>query len=131
MSTQEQERIVSAYLQAAGSQEGDRYAVKGEELSWLISYAAQLNAAKLRTLTALQHAIPQAGGLQELKETLTNVIIMQTRLKDREEALAKALSNAARSGAIKQVSTDATDIREMIKGSVEASQHVQQKASKK
>ena len=131
MSTQDQqEGLISAYLQAAGAQDGERYIISAEELAWLLGHTAQLSAASLRMLTALQHALPQTGPAQELKETLTNVIIMQTRLKEREESLANAVRDAAKSGAVHGVPIDVENIRELAKGILQASQHVQQKASR-
>lgn len=109
------ERVILAYLKAVTRREGERLALSAPELAWLVRHISEWNAVRLRLLAALQHALPASQAqdkvAQELKETLTNVIIMQTRLREREEALARQLDAAAQSGAVRSVAVEASDAR--------------------
>jgi hypothetical protein len=124
---------MDTYLNAVGRPGGDRFALKADELAWLVDHVSEWNAVRLRLLTALQHALPapqaQDKAAQELKDTLTNVIIMQTRLREREEALVRQLEAAAQSGAIRSVAVDPSDARAAGEQLLAGQQHLQELAS--
>ena len=65
-----------------------------------LEHANQRSEALLEVLRAMQRAVPadEEGPSSELKETLTNLIIMRTRLKERQSALPALLSEAAGQG---------------------------------
>ena len=56
-----------------------------DELAWLVAHASRLSATRLERLRSLQTALPGAGG--ELKELLTDLIIIESRLAGRGERL--------------------------------------------
>ena len=65
-----------------------------------LEHANQRSEALLEILRALQRAVPadEVDSSSELKETLTNLIIMRTRLNERQSALPALLSEAAGQG---------------------------------
>ncbi len=129
----EHERPVEAFVSSATEHAGGRPLFKTDELAWLVRHVAEWNAVRLRLLTALQHALPasqaQDKAAQELKEALTNVIIMQTRLREREEALVRHLEAAAQSGAIRSVAVDAADARAAGEQLLAGQVHLQERGS--
>ncbi|MSQ12870.1 MAG: hypothetical protein EXR47_01770 [Dehalococcoidia bacterium] len=124
---------MNTYLDVVGRLGGDPFALRADEFSWRVRYVAEWNAIRLRLLTALQRALPTSQAedkaAQELKETLTNVIIMQTRLREREEALVQQLEEAAQSGAMRSVTVDASDARSVDEQLLAAQKHLQEIAS--
>lgn len=125
--------LIDLYLNAAGQQDAGRFTLTSGELAWLLRHVSEWNIIRLRLLTALQHALPtsqaQDKAAQELKETLTNVIIMQTRLREREEALVRQLEAAAQSGSIRSVVIDASDARAAGERLLTGQKHLQGLAS--
>ena len=71
-----------------------------EGITQALEHANQRSEALLEVLRALQRAVPvdEEGSSPELKETLTNLIIMRTRLNERQSALPALLSEAAGQG---------------------------------
>jgi hypothetical protein len=86
----------------------DGYRIEVEELAWLIGHVSRLTAARLEMLKSLQSALPREGEgtVAELKETLSQIIIMQTRLTGREESLDDLLEELVRLGTISHVALD-------------------------
>ena len=138
MSSQE-ETFGTQYIQAAGTQEGERYSLQVEELAWLLRCTHQWNSLRLQLLTSLQRALSlprgeelqassQAGPLEELKDVLTNVIIMQTRTNEREETLANQLEAVARQGLVERVAVEEQNVRQWVESILEAYQHLRRRA---
>ena len=101
----DQDATGDRYVEAVGPGEAGRYSVSLGELGWLLRNSLSLNTSRLMLLTALQRGLPgareekkrspEAGPAGELKGVLTNLIIMQTRLNEREADLARLLEQAA------------------------------------
>ena len=86
----------------------DDHRIDVEELAWLIGHITRLSAARLVMLKSLQSALPRQdeGAVTELKELLSQIIIMQTRLAGREESLDELLEGLVRLGGISDVALD-------------------------
>ena len=71
-----------------------------ESITRALEHANQRSEALLEVLRALQRAVPahEEDESSELKETLTNLIIMRTRLNERQSALPELLREAAEQG---------------------------------
>ena len=71
-----------------------------EDLTRALERAHQRSESLLEALRALQRATPahSEDSSSELKETLTNLIIMRTRLNERQTALPDLLREAAERG---------------------------------
>ena len=71
-----------------------------EDITRALEHANQRSEALLEVLRALQKAIPahEEDASSEMKETLTNLIIMRTRLNERQAALPDLLREAAGQG---------------------------------
>ena len=71
-----------------------------EDVTRALEHANQRSEALLEVLRALQRAVParEEGASSELKETLTNLIIMRTRLNERQSVLPELLREASGSG---------------------------------
>ena len=67
-------------------------------MAWLIGHVGRLSAARLEMLKSLQTALPRdgEGAVAELKDLLSQIIIMQTRLAGREESLDGLLEELVR-----------------------------------
>ena len=115
MSTEsEEDAMVSRYIDSVGMRQGDRYEMRLEELEVILASAHRFNTTRQELLTALQRCLPtprddepqlsaQRTLVSELKDALTNVIIMQTRLNGREQSLLELLKQAAEQRAIDEV----------------------------
>ena len=135
----QEERLIDQYIRSAGNQEGDRVILTVGELVWLIGATYRWNTLRLRFLAALQRVLPGGreqdsetttqGGLEELKGTLTNIIIMQSRLNEREEPLVSLLEDAAKKGLVEGVALDVGEIRQVVMQTLQAYQHVEEQAS--
>ncbi len=88
------ESVSSLYSDNVGITKGDSYRIAWQELAWLVSHASSMAEARLDLLKSLQTALPSqdSGDIADLKELLSNLIIMQSRLAGREEELDGALS---------------------------------------
>ena len=71
-----------------------------EGIARTLEHANQRSEALLEVLRALQRATPsnEEDASPELKETLTNLIIMRTRLNERQSVLPELLREAAGQG---------------------------------
>lgn len=71
-----------------------------DDLARALQRAHQRSEALLEALRALQRSTPahEEESSSELKETLTNLIIMRTRLNERQSALPELLREAAGQG---------------------------------
>ncbi len=71
-----------------------------EGVARALEHANQRSEALLEVLRALQRAVPVNAdeSSSELKETLTNLIIMRTRLNERQSAIPALLNEAAGQG---------------------------------
>ncbi len=80
--------------------EGMTTEVSIEDLTRALEHAHQRSESLLEALRALQRATParEEESSSELKETLTNLIIMRTRLNERQLALPDLLREAAGRG---------------------------------
>ncbi|MCY4528338.1 MAG: hypothetical protein OXD46_04820 [Chloroflexi bacterium] len=71
-----------------------------EDITRALEHANRRSEALLEVLRALQRAIPtdEEDASSETKETLTNLIIMRTRLNERQSVLPGLLREAAGEG---------------------------------
>ena len=71
-----------------------------EGIARTLEHANQRSEALLEVLRALQRAVPahEEDASLELKETLTNLIIMRTRLNERQSVLPELLREAGERG---------------------------------
>ena len=71
-----------------------------EGITRALEHANQRSEALLEVLRAMQRAVPahHEDASSELKETLTNLIIMRTRLNERQSVLPDLLREAAGQG---------------------------------
>ncbi len=132
-------KTADRFVEAAGPGETGRYSVSLEELGWLLSSSLHLSTFHLRLLTALQRGLPGARGEQErsseadpvgdLKGALTNLIIMQTRLNEREADFARLLEQAAHEGLAPRIEVDPEDVRGWAANITQAWRHLEQRAS--
>ena len=109
MSSQNEESLTTMFLQNAGAPSGGRYRLGLDHLAWLIDHCTRLGASRLELLLGLQTALPKSDdgdSLTELKELLTNLVIMQTRLADREASLHDALRTLVDESRLDAVSLD-------------------------
>lgn len=85
-----------------------------EDLARALEGAHRRSEALLDALRALQRATPsnEEESSSELKETLTNLIIMRTRLNERQSALPDLLLEAAEGGLTTVVLPD--DVAELL-----------------
>jgi hypothetical protein len=87
-----------------------------------------LDGLRLELLKALQSALPRDDEpddvVAELKDLLTNLIIMQNRLSGRDEELGQMLSRLDRSGALNDVPVDESIVRSLVDVIVQGSDHV-------
>ncbi len=103
---------------------GDGYAVDRDELAEILRDSYERSGLALSLLTALQRTLPRSSGddTEELKELLTNVIIMRTRLAGREEELVALLEQEADGDG---VPVDEDLVRRWADGIARAYEHVQ------
>ena len=105
----EAESLVSRYLERTARLEGGRHSMKWDEVVWLIDHCTRIGAHRLELLRALQSALPRAEdepAVSDLKDLLTDLIIMQSRLMGRDERLGELLHRLAGTTAIGGVSVD-------------------------
>ncbi len=100
MSSQDAESIASRYVRTIGRTAGERYQLDIDHLIGLLGRCTRLGELRLELLRALQSSWSssgETGTVVELKELLTNLIIMETRVSDRNERLSEALERDNRS----------------------------------
>lgn len=119
--------VVGEYMARAGKAEEGRYTLSVEELVWLVRHCARLGALWLRLLKDAQAALPAQddGPVSELKDLLTNLIIMQTRLAGQEEGLDRLLRKGLEEAQLERVAVDELSLRSGIKGVVAAWVHME------
>ncbi|MCH8064150.1 MAG: hypothetical protein IH861_16805 [Chloroflexi bacterium] len=123
MSSQNEEDPTTLYLRNAGGPNEGRYRLGLDHLAWLIEHCTRLGALRLELLRGLQAALPKSDdgdSVTELKELLTNLIIMQTRLADREASLHDALRRLVDDGRLDAVFLDEELLREAIQQIIDA-----------
>ena len=98
MTPQDHESVADRYLERAMGPVAP--GLRAQELEWLLEHTTRLNGLRLELLRALQAALPGHStdkDIADLKELLTDLIIMQSRSSGREEALRSRLSQALES----------------------------------
>ncbi len=127
MSQQEFDSLADEYLRAAGESYGKGYRLSAGELAWLVEHATRMSEARLHLLRALQAELPREGGeaaVAETKELLTNLIIMQSRLQERDARLGELLRQLVASGSVSQISVDDERLRGALSAIIEAYRHL-------
>ena len=127
MSSQNTESIASRYLEAAGHRGGEAYELDIGELVWLVEHAGSVGGLRLELLQALQSALHRSdeqGVVPELKQLLTDLIIMQSRLAGRDETLLELMHGLIDARALEGVSLDEAVLRGAIQVVVGARVHV-------
>ena len=117
--------VVDGYVDAALGPDGAGIGV--DELTWLLERTYEWGAFRLRLLTALQKAVDRAdedSAAGRLKGALTNLIIMQTRIREREGGLGELLRQAEGESAVGPVTVEADELREFAESVLGASSHV-------
>ena len=119
------------YVDAAGRYTEGRYSLSFDELSWLVDHGGRLGAIRLDLLRALQATLSASlenEDVEEVKELLTDLIIMQTRLAKRGEGLQELLSRLGSGGHVTNVPIDVSELRSVAWDILRASRHVHQAA---
>ena len=125
----EEDALISRFIDSVGTRQGERYGIKLEELELILGSAHSLNTTRQEFLTALQRSLPTPrdeepqpsdGLVSDLKDALTNVIIMQTRLSDREQSLLELLHQAAEQHAVDEVRVGPEVVERWAKAVLEA-----------
>ncbi len=117
--------VVDRYVEAALGPDGVGVGV--DEMTWLLERTYEWGAFRLRLLTALQQAVDRAdedSSAGQLKGALTNLIIMQTRIREREGGLADLLRQAEGESAVGPVGVGADELRAFAESLLGASRHV-------
>ena len=123
MGLHNEEDPTTLYLRNARAPNEGRYRRGVDHLAWLIDHCTELGALRLELLRGLQAALPKSDdgdSVTELKELLTNLIIMQTRLADREASLDDALRRIVDDGRLDAVFLDEELLREAIQQIIDA-----------
>ncbi len=123
MSSQNEESPTTLFLRNAGAPSEGRYRLGLDHLAWLIDHCTRLGALRLELLRGLQAALPKSDdgdSVTELKELLTNLIIMQTRLADREASLHDALKRLVDDSQLDAVLLDEELLKEAIQQIIDA-----------
>ena len=134
MNLQGAESITSSYLAASGEAGGGHRHLSAREVCWLVDHCTQLSRLRLELLRALQAELPRSGAqdeVAELKELLTNLIIMQTRLAEREGKLGELLRRMADTQVLDVVAVDEAGLRSAIQGILDAAAHIRAVAGDK
>ena len=123
----EAESLVNRYLDRAARLEGGLHSMKWDEVVWLIDHCTRIGARRLELLRALQSALPRTENetaVGELKDLLTDLIIMQSRLTGRDERLGELLHRLAGTTSITGVSVDQEILRAFLLDMLKASDRV-------
>ena len=127
MTSSEHESTVDNFLSFAGSDEGGRFVLRTEVLARLVQLLTELGDMRLGLLSGLQTALPrgeEGSPVEELKETLTNLIIMQSRTAGRESGVAETTLNLALAGGIQPVVVDREKLQRGLAALLEAAERV-------
>ena len=123
------ETVIDSFLAAVGADEDGRYVLRAEVLARLVRLLTDLGELRLGLLTGLQNALPRAdedSPVEELKETLTNLIIMQSRTAGREAGVAQNILDLALAGEVQPVTVDPDKVRRGLTSLLEAADRVRQ-----
>ena len=123
------ETVIDSFLAAAGADEDGRYVLRAEVLARLVRLLTDLGELRLGLLTGLQNTLPKAdedSPVEELKETLTNLIIMQSRTAGREAGVAQNILDLALAGEVQPVAVDRDKVRRGLTALLEAADRVRQ-----
>ncbi len=123
MSSKKEESLTTLFLQNAGAPSEGGYRLGLDHVAWLVDHCMRLGALRLELLRGLQTALPKSDDVDsvtELKELLTSLIIMQTRLADREASLHDALDRLVDDSPLDAVSLDEELLRETIQQIIDA-----------
>ena len=129
MTPSDNDRVAARFLSAAGSGEAGRYTLPAEELARLVRLLTDLGEMRLALLTALQTALPRDAEhrpVEELKDALTNLIIMQTRTAGRESGAAESI--LALAAELRPVPVDSDKLRPGIAALLDAADRVRRAA---
>ena len=122
MSSLGAESIASRYVRTIGRPAGELYQLEVDHLVWLLGHCTRLGELRLDLLRALQSSLSssgETGTVVELKELLTNLIIMETRVSDRNERLSELLKHITESGALDRVPVDQVALTDAIQAIIE------------
>ena len=128
MSSQNADSVADRYLRMAGQAIEQRCQLTIEESIWLINLSSRLLGLRLELLRALQSALSKSGEqniVTELKELLTNLIIMQTRLADRDGRINELINQLAKDQILDGASVDEVALREAIVDILQACAHIE------
>ncbi len=128
MSSQNADSVADRYLSMAGQAIEQRCQLTIEESIWLINLSSRLLGLRLELLRALQSALSRSGEqniVTELKELLTNLIIMQTRLADRDGRINELINQLAKDQILDGASVDEVALREAIVDILQACAHIE------
>ena len=123
MSPESAESVASRYLRAAGQSSDERYQINIDRFAWLVGHCTQLSEVRLGLLRDLQSSLPASGDsdtVAEIKELLTNLIIMATRVSDRNERLSELLIQLADGDELDRVPVDQAALAEAIQAIIQA-----------
>ena len=101
------------------------------QFAWLVDHCTHLGEVRLGLLRALQSSLPgseEPGIAAEFKELLTNLIIMETRVSDRNESLSELLKQLANVEGLDRVPVDQSVVTHAIRAIIDANVHVQEAA---
>ena len=126
MSTNDAQSVADQYLGAGGSSDGEGYRLALEEVAWFLGHASNLNATRLELLRSLQTALPGAGG--DLKELLTDLIVMESRVAGRGERLQSLMAELKEETLPHGVPVDQRRLRVALVEILEAAVRVQSAA---
>lgn len=132
MSSQHEESLTTLILKNAGEASEGHFRLRLDHLAWLIDHCTRLDVLRLELLKGLQAALSESDdrdAVIDLKELLTNLIIMQTRLSDREDSLHDALSKLVEDNRLISVLSDEELLRKMIQEIVDAPTRVRSLSS--
>ncbi len=128
MSSQNADSVADRYLSMAGQAIEQQCQLTIEESIWLINLSSRLLGLRLELLRALQSALSRSGEqntVTELKELLTNLIIMQTRLADRDGRINELINQLAKDQILDGASVDEVALREAIVDILQACAHIE------
>jgi hypothetical protein len=102
------ETVANAYTANVGITVDDSYEISWKELVWLVGHTNSMAETRLTLLKSLQTALPsqESGEIANLKELLSNLIIMQTRLAGRENELDESLSAMSENPPVSHVASN-------------------------
>ena len=90
MSPESADSVPSRYLRAAGQASDERYEINIDRFIWLVDHSTELGEVRLDLLRDLQSSLTASGDsdtVVEIKDLLTNLIIMETRMSGRNARL--------------------------------------------